>query len=154
MNRIYKLVWSEVNCCYVAVSELARSHAKSSSAKRMSRILASGLLACAVILTARTVQAFSSSTPINTNNYYYQGVDYMSNGGAGIMYRDGGSTHIDITVDKDGNTNWEYNNAWTTLEPDFSNRFGNVAIGNYATSGKLLDVEMYQVPLKAVIENG
>ena len=156
MNRIYKLVWSDVNRCFVAVSELARSSGKGRSAKRIRQILASGLLTGAILLPAGTALSFSSSTPIDSSSYYYNappGVDYMSNGGAGILYRDGGSTHIDVNVDINGNTTWEYNNAWITHEPDFSNRFGNVAIGNYATSGKLVDVEVYQTPVKAAIEN-
>ena len=29
MNKVYKLVWSKVKNCYVAVSEIAKSHTKS-----------------------------------------------------------------------------------------------------------------------------
>lgn len=28
MNKVYKLVWSKVQNCYVVVSEIARSHTK------------------------------------------------------------------------------------------------------------------------------
>ena len=50
MNRIYKLIWSKVKNCYVVTSELAKSHTKGCSGKRIGRVLAAGLVAAAVML--------------------------------------------------------------------------------------------------------
>ena len=45
MNKIYKLVWSNVKHCYVVVSELAKSHSKSPKSGVMSRALVAGVIA-------------------------------------------------------------------------------------------------------------
>lgn len=34
MNQFHKVIWSKTKCCYVVVSELAKSHGKSTSANR------------------------------------------------------------------------------------------------------------------------
>ena len=45
MNKIYKLVWSNVKHCYVVASELAKSHSKFPKSGVMSRALVAGVLA-------------------------------------------------------------------------------------------------------------
>ena len=45
MNKIYKLVWSNVKHCYVVVSDLAKSHSKSPKSGVMSRALVAGVIA-------------------------------------------------------------------------------------------------------------
>ena len=35
MNRVYKVIWSKVKNCYVAVSEIAKSHTKGCSDRRI-----------------------------------------------------------------------------------------------------------------------
>ena len=60
MNRIYKLIWSKTRNCYVVVSELAKSHTKGCSGKRIGRVLASGLAAAAVMLPMGVSRALTS----------------------------------------------------------------------------------------------
>lgn len=56
MNHIYKVVWSKVRNCYVAVSEIAKGHGKSSGkAKGGKMILAS--LAVAALACGTTAYA-------------------------------------------------------------------------------------------------
>ena len=45
MNKVYKLVWSKVRNCYVAVSELAKSRTKAPKSGIMSRAMVAGVLA-------------------------------------------------------------------------------------------------------------
>ena len=53
MNRIYKVIWSNVKHCYVVVSEIARNHGKEhSSRKRVSGGVCSTLLALGMVFSA------------------------------------------------------------------------------------------------------
>ena len=45
MNKIYKLVWSNVKHCYVVVSELAKRYSKASKSLVLSRAFVAGVLA-------------------------------------------------------------------------------------------------------------
>ena len=45
MNRIYKVIWSKVRNCYVAVSEMAKGNGKSPSGGRNGRMSATGGIA-------------------------------------------------------------------------------------------------------------
>ena len=46
VNKIYKVIWNKAKHCYVVVSELAKSHTKSSKSGMMSRSLVAGVLLC------------------------------------------------------------------------------------------------------------
>ena len=48
MNKVYKLVWSKVRNCYVAVSELAKSRTKAPGRSGVTRTVAAGVLACVI----------------------------------------------------------------------------------------------------------
>ena len=50
MNRIYKLIWSKVKNCYVVTSELAKSHTKGCSGKRVGRLLVVGAIVAGLVL--------------------------------------------------------------------------------------------------------
>ena len=45
MNRIYKVIWSKVRNCYVAVSEMAKAHGKNPSGGRNGRMSTTGGIA-------------------------------------------------------------------------------------------------------------
>lgn len=69
MNRIYKLVWSKVKNCYIAVSELAKSRTKSPGSGVISRTVAAGVLACILscgavmpVMAAGATYSFNSET--------------------------------------------------------------------------------------------
>ena len=49
MNKIYKLVWSKTRNMYVAVSELAKAHTKSSASGSIRRTVIAGVLACVLL---------------------------------------------------------------------------------------------------------
>lgn len=59
MNKVYKLVWSRVQNCYVAVSEMAKSHTKSPKSGMIGKTLIAGVLAC-VLSSGVTVPAFAA----------------------------------------------------------------------------------------------
>ena len=50
MNRIYKVIWSKVKNCYVVTSELAKSHTKGCSGKRVGRLLAASAVVVGLML--------------------------------------------------------------------------------------------------------
>lgn len=79
MNKIYKVIYSKVKQCYIVVSELAKSHVKSShgnggqqkAALTMSVLLALGAIGFVMPTTAEA-DTFSNNM-IGINHYYYTG---------------------------------------------------------------------------------
>ena len=61
MNRIYKVIWSKVKNCYVVTSELAKSHTKGCSGKRVGRLLAVGAVVAGLMLPMGDAEAISTS---------------------------------------------------------------------------------------------
>ena len=63
MNKIYKVIWSEVRNCYVCVSELAKSHSKPKSRKALAQKGTAGaaaVLTAALLLTAAPAGTFAA----------------------------------------------------------------------------------------------
>ena len=63
MNKIYKVIWSEVRNCYVCVSELAKSHSKPKSRKALVQKGTAGaaaVLTAALLLTAAPAGTFAA----------------------------------------------------------------------------------------------
>ena len=63
MNKIYKVIWSEVRNCYVCVSELAKSHSKPNSRKALAQKGTAGaaaVLTAALLLTAAPAGTFAA----------------------------------------------------------------------------------------------
>ena len=143
MNRIYKLIWSKVKNCYVVTSELAKSHTKGCSGKRVARLLAVGAVVAGVMMPAQDAGAVSGSyiQPYNSYSSYNpansSGPDFMTDGGT--VYTDyigytpgmGGSSYI--FVDSDGTISYDVTEKYG--KTDVSAKIGNVALGNFATAG-------------------
>lgn len=74
MNRIYKVVWNKGKKCYSVVSEIAKSHGKSSSCRKkaMTALMVVSLLSVGGLSSAEEVHYFSvgandSGAPADTN---------------------------------------------------------------------------------------
>lgn len=148
MNKIYKVIWSKTRNCYVAVSELAKSHTKGCSLKRMGRVLAAGAVAAGIMLPMEEAEAFSSSYVS-----YYSGnssPDYQTDGGHvdGIQiggYDPNWGYHYYVFANEDGTIDFYKNDNYQKM--DISSMIGNVAIGNFAEAGSAADakqVNFYQ----------
>ena len=157
MNRIYKLIWSKVKNCYVVTSELAKSHTKGCSGKRVARLLAVGAVVAGLMLPMGYVEAFSSGefnqgsyiyngyyNP-GGNNYMLSGTDYQTDGGHFAYNQIGGydqQTGTDygfVYVNKDGTIDF-YKTDYGR-EMDISSLVGNVAIGNFSEAGSATDLK-------------
>ena len=131
MNRIYKLIRSKTRNCYIAVSELAKSHTKGCSGKRIGRVLAAGLVAAAVMLPMGEANAW--------NVLYSMGYGASARGNAPInvtkfIYEDG-TTSVKEDIGESGYYYSDHSSGWTS-NSDGSHQLGNVAVGNFATTGK------------------
>ena len=71
MNKIYKVIWSKVKNCYVVASELAKSHTKGCSGKRVGRLLTAGVVAAGLLLPMGGAEAFSSGFMDQYAQYIY-----------------------------------------------------------------------------------
>ena len=82
MNRIYKVIWSKVKNCYVVTSELAKSHTKGCSGKRVGRLLVAGAVAAGLMLPMGEVEAISTSYVSSYNSQYGSSspADYQTDG--------------------------------------------------------------------------
>ena len=147
MNKIYKVIWSKTRNCYVAVSELAKSHTKGCSGKRIGRVLASGLVVAAVMLPMGDAGAFSSSyADYNYSSGFgdvYPMPDFQSNGGQQIIELIGGQYPDCIYVNSDGTVNYYsvYGNSQRIV--DNSTNLGNVAVGNFSSAGTTPNFKNY-----------
>lgn len=64
MNKIYKVIWSKTKNCYVAVSEMAKSHGRDKSkTSRISSVKGS----LSVGLAALIIASLGALTPLNVN---------------------------------------------------------------------------------------
>ena len=148
MNKIYKVIWSKTRNCYVAVSELAKSHTKGCSGKRIGRVLASGLVVAAALLPMGDAEAISSSYVPSYNSQYGNSgpADYQTDGGhvdvdqIGGYNQQAGSYYNYVYVNDDGTINFYKNENYQ--QNDISSMVGNVAIGNFSQAGSAADAKM------------
>ena len=146
MNKIYKVIWSKTRNCYVAVSELAKSHTKGCSLKRMGRVLAAGAVVAGIMLPMEEAEAFSSSyVPSYSSSSGYSSQDYMTDGGHVDVSQIGGwdpeshNYYYYVYVNNDGTVNFNKNENYQ--KNDISSMIGNVAIGNFAEAGSAADAK-------------
>ena len=66
MNKIYKVIWSKVKNCYVAVSELTKNKTKAPGQNGIVRTVAAGVLAC--VLSCGVVNSSFASGGISSDN--------------------------------------------------------------------------------------
>jgi hypothetical protein len=148
MNRIYKVIWSKVKNCYVVTSELAKSHTKGCSGKRVGRLLAVGAVVAGLMLPMGDAEAISTSYVPSYNSQYGSSgpADYQTDGGhidvgqIGGYNQQTGSYYNYVYVNNDGtveffkNENYQHN--------DISSLVGNVAVGNFSQAGSAADANM------------
>ena len=141
MNRIYRVIWSKVKNCYVVTSELAKSHTKGCSGRRIGRVLAAGAVVAGLMLPMQEAGAFSSSFIEQYASYNDYSEDFMTNGGTintdyiGQYYANGGSNGIPyFFINNDGSVN--YTEGKGANRRDISTQVGNVAIGNFASASQ------------------
>ena len=65
MNKIYKVIWSKVRNCYVAVSEIAKRNGKSCTSVNCGRVVGRSLLAGRKSATLAFAVAYFCAVPIN-----------------------------------------------------------------------------------------
>lgn len=148
MNRIYKLIWSKVKNCYVVTSELAKSHTKGCSGKRVGRLLAVGAVVAGLMLPMGSVEAISTSYVPSYNSQYGSSgpADYQTDGGhvdvgqIGGYNQQAGSYYNYVYVNDDGTINFYKNENYQ--QNDISSMVGNVAIGNFSQAGSAADAKM------------
>ena len=148
MNKIYKVIWSKTRNCYVAVSELAKSHTKGCSLKRMGRVLAVGAVVAGLMLPMGSVEAISTSYVPSYNSQYGSSgpADYQTDGGhvdvgqIGGYNQQAGSYYNYVYVNDDGTINFYKNENYQ--QNDISSMVGNVAIGNFSQAGTGADAKM------------
>ena len=148
MNRIYKLIWSKTRNCYVVVSELAKSHTKGCSGKRVGRLLAVGAVVAGLMLPMGSVEAISTSYVPSYNSQYGSSgpADYQTDGGhvdvgqIGGYNQQAGSYYNYVYVNDDGTINFYKNENYQ--QNDISSMVGNVAIGNFSQAGTGADAKM------------
>ncbi len=127
MNKIYKLIWSKVKNCYVVTSELAKSHTKGCSGKRVGRLLVVGAVVAGLMLPMNQADAW--------NVLYSMGYGASATGQHMIdvekfIYSDNTSELRDVY----GQSSYYYSNYYSNSTSDGSQQLGNVAIGNFATT--------------------
>ena len=148
MNRIYKLIWSKVKNCYVVTSELAKSHTKGCSGKRIGRLLAVGAVAAGLMLPMGEVEAISTSYVSSYNSQYGSSgpADYQTDGGHVDVNQIGGRNSQTgnweqfVYLNNDGTI--EFNKNENYQQNDISSLVGNVAIGNFSQAGTGADAKM------------
>lgn len=66
MNKVFKVIWSEVRNAYVVVSEMAKSHGtKSCSTKKLlAMLIATGIMTCASVAPAMAANLAPEDTKI------------------------------------------------------------------------------------------
>ena len=141
MNKIYKVIWSKTRNCYVAVSELAKTHSKGCSGRRIGRLLTVGAVVAGLMLPMGDAGAFSSSFIEQYARYDDYSEDFMTNGGTifgdyiGQYYANGGSNGVPyLFINNDGSI--EYTKGEGVQRRDISTQVGNVAIGNFASASQ------------------
>lgn len=68
MNKVYKVVWNSALQCYTVVSEIAKSHTKSSSSKKVvGATLLASLISLPVCANAEDVNRVYTTDDINWN---------------------------------------------------------------------------------------
>lgn len=129
MNRIYKVIYSKVKQCYVVVSELAKSHCKTTTTEHRVK----GTALTAAVLMALTSVGFMAA-PMTAQ------ADTLSNNLIGV-------NHYYFTGKKDDNGNpevkeadllWLQNNAanYNGQGANAQTTMGAITIGMNAVSGK------------------
>ena len=70
MNKVFKVIWSEVRNAYVVVSEMAKSHGtKSCSTKKLlAMLIATGVMTCASVAPAMAANLAPEDTKIEVGN--------------------------------------------------------------------------------------
>ena len=134
MNRIYKLIWSKVKNCYVVASELAKSHSKGCSGRRVGCLLAAGAVVVGLMLPMGDAEAF--------NNMYTMG--YEAYGGEDLYKSYTQFKYLDNHIEEES---WSYINSnggvykehYNSTSYTLAQQRGNVTLGNYAASAKLPD---------------
>ncbi len=112
MNKVYKVVWNEVKNCYSVVSEIAKSHGKSSSRRKKTMValmvfslLSAGGLSYAAELTPDQKAVYDAvlqklETEKKTVHYFSVGPRIIS--GAGPNYNNDGATGVYAVAIGDG----------------------------------------------------
>lgn len=66
MNHIYKVVWSRARNCYMAVSEIAKGHGKSSGKAKGGKMILASLAVAALACGTTAYAAYDPSTNTDT----------------------------------------------------------------------------------------
>lgn len=66
MNHIYKVVWSRARNCYMAVSEIAKGHGKSSGKEKSGKMILASLAVAALAFGTTAYAAYDPSTNTDT----------------------------------------------------------------------------------------
>lgn len=152
MNRIYKLIWSKVKNCYVVTSELAKSHTKGCSGKRVGRLLVVGAIVAGLVLPMGEAGAWNGIYTMGYQAYggenaigFYNNYNY-NNRALIIKYSDG-------TEDRQfyirGGSYTEYNSGDGYVSyGDGSQTMGNVTLGNYAQSAERGDMYFNRLQIR------
>lgn len=153
MNRIYKVVWSQVKNCYTVVSEIANSHIRGGNRSRMGvvilavTVLTGGLGLQSTSAEAVKVQAGKNTTVVVTTDASTGDKIYTVNAADdAIVYEGEGDTKALKSTDADnrpqgGNAIALGRDAWTKEEKSISigddswaDAVSSIAIGDQASS--------------------
>lgn len=153
MNRIYKVVWSQVKNCYTVVSEIANSHIRGGNRSRMGvvmlavTVLTGGLGLQSTSAEAVKVQAGKNTTVVVTTDASTGDKIYTVNAADdGIVYEGEGDTKALKSTNADnrpqgGNAIALGRDAWAKEEKSISigddswaDAVSSIAIGDQASS--------------------
>ena len=80
MNKIYKLIWSKTKNCWVVASELANSHAKSTSGRAKGSVLAASVLTVLLGSALFPMDAVYAADPVADGQTHYVSVGVKQGG--------------------------------------------------------------------------
>ena len=131
MNKIFKVVWSNVKNCYVVVSELAKTCRKSPAGSSVNRLLAAGVLLCYVRPVFAADQTVSGKLTV-TSTSALKGTTTVGTTDANANLVVHGKSTVDGTSTLKGATTVGTSSANANLKVN-----GNSTVTGLTTSGTL-----------------
>lgn len=142
MNRIYKVVWSQVKNCYTVVSEIANSHIRGRNRSRMGvamlavAVLTGGLGLQSASAEAVKVEAGKNTTVVETKDASTGDKIYTVNAADdAIIYEGEGDTKALKSTNASGNPQGE--NAIALGRHAWASKEDSIAIGNGANASEV-----------------
>ncbi len=145
MNKVYKVVWNSALQCYTVVSEIAKSHTKSSSKKVVGATLLASLISLPVCANAEDVNRVYTTDDINWNEDVNLSYSYLTLDNQNVValkdvnIKEGGSilgSSIDSSLHVKGDMNI-INKATPTSTEDYLKVQSLASICNAKIDGNL-----------------